>query len=85
MSINISLNSLMNGGNTRIEIVNMKNDINRRTISNEKSLGNFNPVCIWLHKLQITFEITSEHIIKRIKSLNVHIINKVIIIKAKLK
>tara|TARA_Y200000002_G_scaffold328148_1_gene291628 strand:+ start:2506 stop:2763 length:258 start_codon:yes stop_codon:yes gene_type:complete len=85
MSINISLNSLINGGNTRIESVKIMNDITTRTINKEIILGNFNPVCTLLHKLQITFDITSEQMIKRMKSLKVHIIRKLISITTNLK
>jgi len=46
MSINISLNSLMNGGKTRIKNVNTTNDITTRTINKDKNLGSFNPFCI---------------------------------------
>ena len=72
MSINISLNSFMNGGKTSIEIVNMKKNMPIRTINKEANLGSFKMVCIWLHKLQTTFDITKEQITKSIKSLRVH-------------
>ena len=85
MSINISLNSLIKGGNTSIESVKIMNDITTRTINKESNLGNFNPDCTLLHKLQTTFDITNEQIIKRMKSLKVHIIKKLIIITAILK
>ena len=85
MSINISLNSLMKGGNTRIATVNMMNDITTRTINKEIGLGNFKLVSIWLHKLQTILDITSEQIIKSIKSLNVHIIKMLIVTTANLK
>ena len=54
------------------------NDIANRTINKDKILGSFKPFCILLHKLQTTFDITKEQIIKRRKSLNVHIIKKLI-------
>ena len=85
ISINISLNSLINGGNTRIESVKIMNDITARTISKESILGNFKPICTLLHKLQITFDITNEQIIKRRKSLKVQIIKELIVITANLK
>ena len=85
ISINISLNSLINGGSTRIESVKITNVITTKTINKDSGLGNFNPVCTLLHKLQITFDITSEQIIKSMKSLKVHIIKKLIIITANLK
>ena len=85
MSINSSLNSCIKGGNTRIEIVNKMNDITNRTNISERNLGSFNKYCIWLHKLQITFDITKEQIIKSRKSLKVHIIKKLIIVTANLK
>ena len=75
----------MKGGKTRIEIVNMKNDIPTRTINNEANLGNFKIVCIRLHKLLITFDITNEQIIKSTKSLKVHTIKKLIITTENLK
>ena len=75
----------MNGGNTRIEIVNKINDIPTRTINKETNLGNFKMVCIWLHKLLTTFDITNEQIIKRMKSLKVHTIKKLIITTENLK
>ena len=68
----------MNGGNTMIEIANIMNDIPNRTINKEINLGNFKMVCIWLHKLLTTFDITNEQIIKRMKSLKVHTIKKLI-------
>ena len=85
MSISISLNSFMKGGKTRIEMLNIMNEIHTRTINKDINLGSFKPICIWLHKLQTTFDITNEQIIKSIKSLRVHIIKKVIITKANLK
>ena len=85
ISINISLNSLMKGGNTRIAKVNMMNDITIRTINKESDLGSFKPVWIWLHKLQTTLDITNEQIIKRIKSLKVHIIKELIVTTKNLK
>ena len=75
----------MNGGNTMIEIANIMNDIPNRTINKETNLGNFKMVCIWLHKLLTTFDITNEQIIKRMKSLKVHTIKKLIITTENLK
>ena len=75
----------MKGGKTRIANVNMINDINIRTINSESDLGIFKLLWIWLHKLQITFDITKEQIIKRIKSLKGHIIKELIVITANLK
>ena len=46
ISINISLNSLVNGGKTRIEIINRMKVITNITINKERNLGSFNPVCI---------------------------------------
>ena len=85
ISINISLNSLINGGKTRMATVNMMKDIAIRTINKEIDLGSFNPVWIWLHKLQTTLDITKEQIINRIKSLKVHIIKELIVNTANLK
>ena len=75
----------MNGGKTSIAIVNMMNDITTKTINKEIDLGSFKPVWIWLHKLQITLDITNEQIIKRMKSLKVQIIKELIVITANLK
>ena len=75
----------MKGGKTRIEIVNMKNDIPTRTINKETNLGNLKIVCIWLHKLLTTFDITNEQIIKRTNSLKVHTIKKLVITTKNLK
>ena len=85
MSTSISLNSFINGGNTRIKIVNTINDITVNTINKDKDLGILTPFCIWLHKLHTIFEITKEQIIKSRKSLKVHIIKDVIKITASLK
>ena len=43
ISTNISLNSLMNGGKTRIKIVKIMNDITTITKSKEINLGSLNP------------------------------------------
>ena len=75
----------MNGGNTRIKIVNTITDITVNTKNKESDRGIFNPFWIWLHKLQTIFEITNEQIISRRKSLKVHIINEVIKITTNLK
>ena len=75
----------MKGGKTRIAIIKIMNDITNKTINKEIDLGSFKPVCIWLHKLQTIFEITNEQIIKRRKSLKVHINKDVIKITTNLK
>ena len=75
----------MNGGKTRIAIVKMMNDITIKTINKDNDLGIFKPVWIWLLKLQTTFDITNEQIIKRMKSLNDHIIKELIVTTANLK
>ena len=75
----------MNGGNTRIKIVNTNTDMTVKTKNKDRDRGIFKPFCIWLHKLHTIFEITKEHIIKSRKSLRVHIINDVIKITANLK
>ena len=85
ISINISLNSLIKGGNTRIATVKMIIDITTKTINKETDLGSFKPVWIWLHKLQTTLDITNEQIIKRMKSLKVQIIKELIVTTANLK
>ena len=85
ISTSISLNSFMNGGNTRIKIVNIITDITVKTRNRENDRGIFNPFCIWLHKLHTIFEITKEQIINRRKSLRVQTINEVINITTNLK
>ena len=85
ISTSISLNSFINGGNTRIKIVNTITDITVKTKNKDNDRGIFKPFCIWLHKLHTIFEITKEHIIKSIKSLKIHIINEVIKITTNLK
>ena len=85
ISNNISLNSLINGGSTRIKIAKMIKDITAITKINEINLGSLKTVCIWLHKLQTILETTKEQIIKRKKSLRVHINKKVIKNTANLK
>ena len=85
MSTSISLNSFINGGNTRIKIVNTITDIEVKTRNKESDRGIFKPFCTWLHKLHTIFEITKEQIIKRRKSLKIHIINEVTEITANLK
>ena len=85
ISNNISLNSFMNGGKTRINTIKMMNEITIITNNNEISLGSFKTFCSWLTKLQIIFDTTSEHIIKRKKSLKVHNIIRVISVTANLK
>ena len=85
ISTNISLNSFINGGNTRMKIVNTIIEITVKTRNKERDRGIFKPFCIWLHKLHTIFEITKEQIIKRRKFLKVHIIKEVINITANLK
>ena len=75
----------MKGGKTRIESVNIRNDITTKTINNAIGLGSFKPVWIWLHKLQTTLDMTKEQTIKSMKSLKVHIIKELIVITANLK
>ena len=85
ISTNNSLNSFINGGNTRKSIVKIKTVIIEITVNKEINLGRFNLFCNWLHKLQTIFEITKEQIIKSKKSLNVHKIKMVINITVNLK
>ena len=85
MSINISLNSFINGGNTRTESEKIMNEITTKTRNKAKILGNLNPVLTLWHRLQTTLETTNEHIIKRKKSLKVQIIKRLTIITAYLK
>ena len=68
-----------------MKIVNTITDITVKTRNRESGRGIFNPFCSWLHKLHTIFEITKEQIIKRKKSLKVHIINEVIKITTNLK
>ena len=75
----------MNGGSTRIERANIRNDITTNMINKESGLGSFKPVWIWLHKLQTTLDITNEQIIKRMKSFKVQIIKELIVITVNLK
>ena len=77
ISNNISLNSFIKGGNTRINIVKIINEIELITKNNETSLGSFKNFWNWLDKLQTIFDITNEHIIKSRKSLKVHNIKSV--------
>jgi len=79
------LNSFINGGNTRIKIVNTITDITVKTRNKESDRGIFKPFLICSHKLHTIFEITKEQIIKRRKSLKVHIIKEVTKITANLK
>ena len=85
ISSKISLNSFINGGNTRIKIVNTIIDITDSTITKDRVRGILKPFCIRLHKLHTIFEITKEQIIRSKKSLKVHIIKDVIKITANLK
>ena len=85
MSTSISLNSFINGGNTRIKIVNTITEITVKTRNNDSGRGIFNPFCIWLHKLHTIFEITKEQIINKRKFLRVQTINEVIKITTNLK
>ena len=85
ISTSISLNSFINGGNTRIKIVNIITDMTAKTRNKEIDRGIFNPFWIWLDKLHTIFDITNEQIISRRKSLKVHTINKVINITTNLK
>ena len=75
----------MNGGNTRIKIVNTITDITVKTRNKESNRGIFKPFWIWLHKLHTIFEITKEQIIKSRKSLKVQIIKDAIKITVNLK
>ena len=75
----------MNGGNTRIKIAKIMNDIVAITKIKEINLGSFEYFCIWLHRLHTIFEITKENIINSRKSLRVQIIKRLIKITADLK
>ena len=46
ISTSISLNSFINGGNTRIKIVNTITDITVKTRNNDSGRGIFKPFCI---------------------------------------
>ena len=76
ISINISLNSFMKGGKTKIKNIKTMKVIIVITKNKETSRGSLIPFCIWLVKLQTIFEITREHIIKSRKSFSVHTINR---------
>ena len=54
----------MKGGKTSITIAKIRNDIITKTASNERNLGSLKVICIWLHKLQMIFDITKEQIRK---------------------
>ena len=85
ISTSISLNSFINGGNTRMKIVNTNTDITVKTKNKDRDRGIFKPFWIWLHKLHTIFEITNEQIINSKKSLKVQIIKDEIRITANLK
>ena len=75
----------MKGGKTSITIAKIRNDIITKTASNERNLGSLKVICIWLHKLQMMFDITKEQIIRRRKSLKIHKIAKLVNKTANLK
>ena len=85
MSTSISLNSFINGGNTRIKIVNIITDMTAKTRNKEIDRGIFKHFWIWLDKLHTIFEITKEQIIKSRKSLKIQTIKEVIKITVSLK
>ena len=76
ISANISLNSLMKGGNTKN--IDIKNIIvnNRQTIDNDKGLDIFKIFLNLFVKLQIIFAMTSEHTISKRKFLKLQKIKK---------
>ena len=85
ISINISLNSFMNGGNTKTKIVKMMNDIIVIIKNKDKGLGILSPFCRRLHKLHKILDITREQIIKSKNSLKDQIIKRDINIAKNLK
>ncbi len=58
---------------------------NISTSINDKGLGIFNKLFNWLHKLQIIFAKTKEHMIKRKNSLKLQKIKKIKVITNNLK
>ena len=85
MSTNISLNSLIKGGRTRISEARANKVSIIRTNRSDRDLGILRKFFILLHRLQTMFAITSEHIISRKKSLKLQNIKKLIIIIENLK
>ena len=85
ISTSISLNSLINGGKTRIKIVITITEITDNTKNKDKDRGILNPFCILLDILHTIFEITKEHIIRSKKSLKIQIIKDAIKTTANLK
>jgi len=85
ISKRISLNSLINGGNIKTAEVRNMNVKKISTNKREKGLGIFNILLNWLHRLQIIFAKTNEHMIKRKKSLKLQKIKKTNVITSNLK
>ena len=77
ISKRISLNSFINGGKIKIADVRNMNVKRIKTNIREKGLGILNNLLNWLHKLQIIFAKTKEHIISKKKSLKLQNIRKI--------
>ena len=76
ISKRISLNSFINGGKIKIAEVRNMNVKRIKTNIREKGLGIFNNLLNLLHRLQIIFAKTKEHIINKKKSLKLQNIRK---------
>ena len=76
MSKRISLNSFINGGKIKIAEVKNMNVKRNKTNIREKGLDILNNLLKWLHRLQIIFAKTREHIISKKKSLKLQNIRK---------
>ena len=85
ISKRISLNSFINGGKIKIAEVRNMNVKRINTNIREKGLGIFNNLLNWLHRLQIIFAKTKEHIISKKKSLKLQKIKKINDITSNLK
>ena len=85
MSKRISLNSFINGGKIKIAEVRNINVKKINTNIREKGLGIFNNLLNWLHRLQIIFAKTKEHIISKKKSLKLQNIRKINVTTSNLK
>ena len=85
ISKRISLNSFINGGKINTaEVKNIKVK-NINTNKREKGLGIFKSLLKWLHRLQIMFAKTKEHIISKKKSLKLQNIKNINVTTSNLK
>ena len=76
ISKRISLNSFIIGGKIKIAEVRNMNVKRIKTNIRDNGLGIFNNLLNWLHRLQIIFAKTKEHIISKKKSLKLQNIRK---------